>query len=95
MAVYEVTCVKKEACSGDEHAFHVTEIEIDGSDGHRRIDVHVARLLLSADDILTVGPAAAPTAEVRKGRCGCGEKTLRTRRSDDGGNGLAALPDCV
>jgi hypothetical protein len=78
MGTYTVTCVTKQPCPRDEARTHINEVGVSGPEGHRVLAVHAARLMLSAGDTLTMGAATDADAELRKGKCSCGFKMVRT-----------------
>ncbi len=91
MATYQVTRVKSEPCAVDDHSRHILEAELHGADGAHRVATPVVRLMLSAgDNIVTQSAQSGTEADVRKGKCICGVKTIRsvngTRTDDDMGS---------
>lgn len=94
MGVYRVTCVTREPCDESEFGRHITGARIEGPEGSRDFEVGPLRLMISSGDVLTIGDPAEAQAEIRKGRCACGLKTIRNRRSDWKGPSLNAVRDC-
>ena len=83
MARYQVTGIKTGECPAGARPRHIIEAEVSGPEGVRRTTVSVLRLMLSSDDNLyTVSPTTGAKADVTKGRCECGFKTIRSVRSD-------------
>jgi hypothetical protein len=88
MARYRVTRIDAEPCPTGQSRRHITEVELTGLDGAHQAPVPVVRLMISADDsIVALSAATGQEADVRKSRCGCGVKTIRsslgTRTDDD------------
>lgn len=88
MGTYSVTCVTQQPCPDDSARIHISEVGVTGPEGSRVLGVHTARLMLSAGDTLTTGEATDSDAELRKGKCSCGFKMVRTT----GAAGLASEP---
>jgi hypothetical protein len=95
MGSFHLTSIRAVPCPTDrKRCRHITEVELHGADGFHRVDIAVVRLMLSAgDNIVAMSAKAGVQADVRKGKCVCGVKTLRsangTRRDDD----LTLVPD--
>ena len=89
MGMFQVTRIKAEPCPADQRSSrHITEVELHGADGFHQLATHVVRLMLSSGDhIVAVSTTTGSEADVRKGRCACGVKSIRsingTRRDDD------------
>jgi hypothetical protein len=87
MAVFEVTHVGTEPCPVSPTSRHVTDLELRGGDGLHQVDVSVARLMLAADDnLVATSTQTGQVADVRKSRCACGYRSVRTvhgSRTDD------------
>jgi hypothetical protein len=87
MARYRVTRIDAEPCPVGHSRRHITDVELTGLDGPHHATMPVIRLMLSADDnVVALSTAAGVEADVRKGRCVCGFKMIRTvhgSRSDD------------
>ncbi len=88
MGTYNVTCVTQQTCPVDAARTHISEVGVSGPEGSHVLAVHAARLMLSAGDTLTMGAVTDSDAEVRKGRCTCGFKMVRT----SGPAGVAGEP---
>ena len=93
MGTYRLTSVERMFCDKAETGQHITAAVVKGPEGKKLLPVNSLRLMLTAGDAITIGKAADMTAEIRKGRCACGFKTIRTRRHDDSATSLNSLPD--
>ena len=94
MAMFEVVGVKTGECPSGQAFQHIIEAEVSSeADRRRRIDVSVLRFLLtSGDNLYTVSPTTKSKADVTKGRCECGLKTIRSVRSDVTDNDVTSVP---
>lgn len=93
MAMYRVVRVKTASCPANERARHIVEAEIEGSEETRQADVSVLRLMLSSgDDVYTTSPTSGDRADITKGRCACGFKTIRSVRRDVTDNDVTSSP---
>ena len=93
MARYEVTGVRVEPCPADGKRRHITEAELVGSKGTQRAATSVVRLMLSADnDIVTMSHKTGSEADVRKGRCACGIKSIRSVHGSRTDDDMGTLP---
>lgn len=92
MGSYEVTCANRVTC---HRGGHISDVGVSRKkSGTRVVEVSLARLMLSAGDILYVrDPATNDRLGVRKGRCACGAKALKL--DIDGSHVLDLLPVCV
>lgn len=93
MGTYRMTRVERQPCDKSETGQHITAAVVKGPEGKRLLPVNAVRLMLTSGDAITIGKAADSTAEIRKGKCACGLKTIRTRRSDGVATSLNSLPD--
>ena len=93
MGTYRLTSVERAECAEAETGQHITAAVLKGPEGRQLMPVGALRLMISSGDAITIGKATDATAEVRKGKCACGFKTIRTRRSDDAAASLNSLPD--
>ena len=93
MGTYRLTQVERQPCDVAETGQHVTAAVVKGPEGKRLVSVAALRLMLTSGDAITIGKASDSSAEVRKGKCGCGLKTIRTKRGYDGVASLNSLPD--
>ena len=93
MGTYRMTRVERHPCHEADTGLHITAAVVKGPEGKRLLSVDAVRLMLTSGDAITIGKATDVTAEVRKGKCACGLKTIRTRRSDDAAASLNSLPD--
>ena len=95
MGTFHVTCVTQAPCPEESDRTHITAVGVSGPEGDRTLDVEVARLMLSSGDAITIGSPTDAGAEVRKGRCICGYKTIRTTGKVGAANDhLLLLPTC-
>jgi hypothetical protein len=93
MARYQVMQIRVESCPLDASLRHITEVQLDGIDGSHRVGVSVARLMLSADDNLVAeSTASGAPADVRKSRCVCGFKSIRTVNGGRTDDDMSTLP---
>jgi hypothetical protein len=89
MGVFHITSLRAEPCPVDPRTSrHILEVELHGADGSHRVPTPVVRLMLSSGDaVMGVSTKTGSPADVRKSRCLCGVKTLRSvvgsRRDDD------------
>jgi hypothetical protein len=88
MARYRVTHVDAEPCPVGQGRRHITDVELTGLDGPHQATVPVVRLMLSAhDNIVALSTKTGVEADIRKSRCTCGFKMIRTvygtRSNDD------------
>jgi hypothetical protein len=92
MALYRVTQIRIEPCPQEPTMRHITDALLDGADGSHRVGVSVVRLMLSAgDNLVAQSTVDGEPADVRKSRCVCGYKTIRTlngSRADDDMGGV-------
>ena len=90
MGTYEVTCAIREDCADGDH---ITHVSVSRKKETEYVDVSVVRLMLSSGDTVYVREAnGGDRIGVRKGRCGCGVKTLKT--DVDGSKALDGLAGC-
>jgi hypothetical protein len=90
MGTYEVTCATRADC---DHGGHVTNVSMSRKKETEYVDISVVRLMLSSGDTVYVRDSAnGDRIGLRKGRCDCGVKTIRTDVKDSGA--LAELPPC-
>lgn len=93
MARYQVTQIKVEPCPVDRTRRHITDLELHGTEGAHRVDVSVARLMLSADDILvTMSAATGELADVGKAKCVCGYHSIRSVNGSRLDDDMSTLP---
>jgi hypothetical protein len=87
MGVFHITGLRAEPCPADPRTSrHVLEVELHGADGVHRVPTpvvcrlsSVVRLMLSSGDaVMGVSTKTGSPADVRKSRCWCGVKTLRS-----------------
>ena len=89
MGEFHITSLRAEPCPADPRASrHILEVELHGADGFHRVPTPVVRLMLSSGDaVMGVSTKTGSPADVRKSRCVCGVKTIRSvvgsRRDDD------------
>ncbi len=80
MGMYELTCATRATC---DHGSHIVEVGISGPDETQQVSMTVARLMLSSGDALyAVDNEDGVQVGARKGRCGCGTKTIRPETDD-------------
>jgi hypothetical protein len=93
MAMYRVTGIRTGDCPAHHEFRHIVEARLAGSDGEREVGVSVLRLMLSSgDNLYTQSPTTDAKADVTKGRCECGFKTVRSVRSDVTDNDITSVP---
>jgi hypothetical protein len=94
MALFEVVRIKTGECPSGHEDQHIIEAEISGAARKsERIGVSVLRFLLtSGDNLYTVSPTTKSKADVTKGRCECGWKTIRSVRADVTDNDVTSVP---
>ena len=92
--MFEVVGVKTGECPSGQTFQHIVEAEISGAAGKaRRVDVSILRFLLtSGDNLYTVSPSTKSKADITKGRCECGWKTIRSVRSEVTDNDVTSVP---
>lgn len=92
--MFAVVGVKTGECPADQGFQHIVEAEISGVEGKsRRVEVSMLRFLLtSGDNLYTISPTTQAKADVTKGRCECGWKTIRSVRSDVTDNDVTSVP---
>lgn len=96
MAMYRVVGIKTGECPSNQPAQHIVEAEITSSEGTRRTDASMLRFMISSgDNLFTVSPTTQARADVTKGRCECGFKTIRSVRHDVTDNDVTSLPALV
>lgn len=82
--MYRIVGVRTGPCASREESRHIVEAEIVGSDdSRRRAEVSVLRLMLSSgDNVYTESPTSGAKADITKGKCACGFKTVRSVRRE-------------
>ncbi len=89
MSKFTLTRVGSEPCPTDPaKSRHITEVEIHCGEGFRRLPLAAVRLMLSAgDNVVATSRMARTETDVRKGKCACGVRSIRSvngsRRDDD------------
>jgi hypothetical protein len=95
MGAFHITSLRAEPCPVDPlTSRHILEVELHGADGVHRVPTPIVRLMLSSGDaVMGVSTMTGSPADVRKGRCLCGVKTIRSvvgsRKDDD----LTSIPE--
>ena len=91
MGTYEVSCSTREDCKEGGHITHVT---VSRKKETQYVDVGVVRLMLSSGDTVYVRDTESDSRiGLRKGRCDCGKKTLKTDVADS--TALDQLAPCA
>ena len=90
MGTYEVTCATRADC---DHGGHVTHVSMSRKQETEYVDISVVRLMLSSGDTVFCRDSAnGDRIGLRKGKCDCGVKTIRTDVTESGA--LAEVPPC-
>ncbi len=90
MGSYQVTCVSREEC---DHGGHISRVGVTRKQETDLVDVSVVRLMLSSGDTVYVRDSESDERiGLRKGKCGCGVKTVRTDVDDS--TALTRLAAC-
>jgi hypothetical protein len=89
MGTYEVSCSTREDC---DEGGHITHVSVSRKKEREYVDVSVVRLMLSSGDTIYVRDKMSDARiGLRKGKCDCGKKTIRT---DDDSKALDKLGPC-
>ena len=89
MGTYEVSCSTREDC---DKGGHITHVSVSRKKETEYVDVSVVRLRLSSGDTIYVRDKKSDARiGLRKGKCDCGKKTIRT---DDDSKALDKLGPC-
>ena len=89
LGTYEVTCATRQDCSDGSH---ITHVSVARKKETEYVDISVVRLMLSSGDTVYVRDGKSKNRiGIRKGRCACGVKTVRT---DDDSTALDGLEVC-
>lgn len=90
MGTYEVICATRHDC---EQGSHITDVSVSRKKEIEHVAVSVVRLMLSSGDTVYVRDQETNNRiGIRKGRCACGVKTLKT--DVDGSAALDSLDAC-
>jgi hypothetical protein len=93
MARFQVIRIDAEPCPAGLGRRHITDVELKGLDGLHLATVPVVRLMLSADDsIVAMSAKDRHEVDVRKSRCVCGYKTIRSVAGTRGDDDLDTFP---
>lgn len=93
MPTYQVTAIQSEPCPADQRARHITGVELHGADGSHRVETPVLRLMISSgDNIVAPSAKTGSEADVRKGKCVCGVKSVRSTHGTRVDDDLSSLP---
>jgi hypothetical protein len=96
MADYQILCVTTERQDPHEHIVNVGTGPAAGGAADRMWTVKVVRKAIKAgtDSFYTVGPESGERADVRRYKCGCGVKTIRSADDAVEDNNLDSLASC-
>ena len=90
MGTYEVTCATRATC---DHGGHVTHVSMSHKKEAEYVDMSVVRLMISSGDTVYVQDSESGNRiGLRKGKCDCGVKTIRTDIADS--SALSRLEPC-